>query len=64
MAPAIRAAVYARVSTLDQEPENQRQELPERYQDMRRRNRRQNEHAERLMMERRQQDDRRTKGGR
>ncbi len=27
MAPAIRAAVYARVSTLDQEPENQLQEL-------------------------------------
>ena len=27
MAPAIRAALYARVSTLDQEPENQLQEL-------------------------------------
>ncbi len=27
MAPAIRAAIYARVSTLDQEPENQLQEL-------------------------------------
>ena len=27
MAPAIRAAVYARVSTVDQEPENQLQEL-------------------------------------
>ncbi len=40
------------------------QELPERYQDMRRRNRRQNEHAEHLMLQRRQQDERRKKGGR
>ena len=40
------------------------QELPERYQDMRRRNRRQNEHAEHLMLQRRQQGERRTKGGR
>ncbi len=43
---------------------DQHHELPERYQDMRRENRRQNEHAERLMLLRRQQDERRKKGGR
>ena len=38
-------------------------DLPKRYQDMRQKNRRQNEQADRLMLQRRQQDERRTKGG-